>query len=80
MTRTRIRRAATDVHPKVAAAGIAGTVVAVVMWALNHWAFKGGIPDDVTTLVYTWVPVICGTVAGYLTPGDTSSTAAPPAV
>jgi hypothetical protein len=66
------------VESKVQASTAAAAVSGLALYALQHWVFKGDVPDVVASWVYVLVPGLLAAVAGYLAPHTPRP--APPAV
>lgn len=65
------------VETKVKASTAAAAVSGLVLWALGTYAFKGNVPDVVTSWVYALVPAGITFAAGYLAK-HTSRPVSPP--
>lgn len=64
-------RAPTDIHPKLVAAGLGGTLASVVVYLLSAFVFDGNpVPDDLVNLATLLIPIVVGLVSGYLKTGD----------
>ncbi|MHB8815837.1 MAG: hypothetical protein ACYDAE_21605 [Steroidobacteraceae bacterium] len=59
---------------KLAASGIAGSVTAIVVWAVKQWG-SVDVPADIAVAIST----VISFVAGYFTPPATRDFVAPPA-
>ena len=58
--------AATDIHPKVAAAGVAGAATVIVLWIASLLGLD--IPPEVASAI----PVVIAVAAGYLRSSGTA--------
>lgn len=63
--RVPVTRPWTDIHPKVAASGLAGAVAVILVWVL-HQFLNVDPPPEVTVSAI----VVFQFVIGYLVPGD----------
>jgi hypothetical protein len=57
---------AAPIERKVQASTAAAAVSGLLLWALGTYAFKGTVPDVVTSWVYALVPAGITFAAGYL--------------
>lgn len=53
------------VERKVTAASVSAAVAGVVLSVLSHYVFKGEVPADVQTIIYTVVPPAMTFIAGW---------------
>jgi hypothetical protein len=58
---------AAPIERKVQASTAAAAVSGLLLWALGTYAFKGAVPDVVTSWVYALVPAGITFAAGYIT-------------
>jgi len=56
----------TPVESKVKASTTAAAVSGIALWIIGRYAFKGSVPDVVTSWTYAIVPSILTFIAGYL--------------
>jgi hypothetical protein len=56
------------IEPKVQAAGVIAAVSGAALWLLQHYVFKGTVPDGVVSMVYFVVPGVLAVAAGWLAP------------
>jgi len=57
-----------QVETKVQAGTLSAAVAGVLLWALQTYVFKDGMPQGVESLVYLAVPALLAGAAGYLAP------------
>ena len=55
-------------EPKVQAASVTAAVSGAALYLLQHYVFKGDVPDGVAWLVYVAVPGALAYAAGWLAP------------
>ncbi len=60
--------AAAPTEPKVQAASVTAAVSGAVLYLLQHYVFKGDVPDGVASMVYIAVPGVLAYAAGWLAP------------
>ena len=54
-----------SIEPKVKASGSGAAVAGLVVWILNHYWMRQGVPPPVSIAVYVITPGVVALVAGY---------------
>jgi hypothetical protein len=67
-----------QVETKVQAGTVSAAVAGVVLWVLQAYVFKDGMPQGVESLVYLAVPAVLAGAAGYVAPHTHRPDLAPP--
>src|SRR5262249_14997287 len=68
------------IEAKVQAGTLSAAVAGIVLYLLQTYVFKDGMPQGVESLVYLAVPAILAGVAGYLAPHTSRPAAGVPPV
>jgi hypothetical protein len=71
---------AAPVEAKVTAGSLSAAAAGVVLWALQTYVFKNGMPAGAESLVYLLVPAIIAGAGAYLAPHTHRPDLLPPLV
>jgi hypothetical protein len=66
------------IEPKAQAGGAAAAAAGGILYLLQHYVFKGTVPDGVQSMVYLVAPGLVAFAAAYLAPHQSRTPPAPP--